>query len=143
VLLAAIVVATLVRVASTHHVFAAVVDEPVHIAAGYDWVVRHSNAFDPVHPPLARLVCVRLDGPISEEDVHALERVAIVAALLITRQSAVLAVENKYQGDFLRDLLVRGTGEESYVEEHASARRAAELIGLLESSAPRAIGAVP
>jgi PucR family transcriptional regulator, purine catabolism regulatory protein len=70
---------------------------------------------------LARLVCVRLDGPISEEDVHALERVAIVAALLITRQSAVSAVENKYQGDFLRDLLVRGAGEESYVEEHASA----------------------
>ena len=59
---------------------------------------------------LARLVCVRLDGPISEEDVHALERVAIVAALLITRQSAVSAVENKYQGDFLRDLLVRGAG---------------------------------
>jgi len=44
-----------------------------------------------------------------------------VAALLITRQSAVSAVENKYQGDFLRDLLVRGAGEESYVEEHVSA----------------------
>ena len=54
---------------------------------------------------LARLVCVRLDRPITEDDVHALERVAIVAALLITRQSAVSAVENKYQGDFLRDLL--------------------------------------
>ena len=70
---------------------------------------------------LARLVCVRPDGPITEEDVHALERVAIVAALLITRQSAVSAVENKYQGDFLRDLLVRGAGEESYVDEHVSA----------------------
>ena len=70
---------------------------------------------------LARLVCVRLDRPITEVDVHALERVAIVAALLITRQSAVSAVENKYQGDFLRDLLVRGVGEESYVEEHVSA----------------------
>ncbi len=70
---------------------------------------------------LARLVCVRPDGAITEEDVHALERVAIVAALLITRQSAVSAVENKYQGDFLRDLLVRGAGEESYVDEHVSA----------------------
>jgi purine catabolism regulator len=70
---------------------------------------------------LARLVCLRLDQPISEEDVHALERVAIVAALLITRQSAVSAVENKYQGDFLRDLLVRGAAEESYVEEHVQA----------------------
>ena len=64
---------------------------------------------------------MRLDGPITEVDVHALERVAIVAALLITRQSAVSAVENKYQGDFLRDLLVRGVGDESYVEEHVSA----------------------
>jgi purine catabolism regulator len=70
---------------------------------------------------LARLVCVRLDGAIAEQDVHALERVAIVAALLITRQSAVSAVENKYQGDFLRDLLVRGVGDESYVDEHVAA----------------------
>jgi hypothetical protein len=56
-LLAAIVIVTLVRVAATHHVFSAVLDEPVHIAAGYDWLVRHSNGFDPVHPPLARLIC--------------------------------------------------------------------------------------
>jgi purine catabolism regulator len=67
------------------------------------------------------LVCLRRDRPITEVDVQALERVAIVAALLITRQSAVSAVENKYQGDFLRDLLVRGVGDESYVEEHISA----------------------
>ncbi|HEV2720842.1 MAG TPA: glycosyltransferase family 39 protein [Thermoanaerobaculia bacterium] len=56
-LLAAIAVAGLVRVAATHHVFSAVIDEPVHIAAGYDWLHRHTNAFDPVHPPLARIVC--------------------------------------------------------------------------------------
>jgi len=55
--LAAIVVVALVRVAATHHVFSAVIDEPVHIAAGYEWLVKHSNAFDPVHPPLARIVC--------------------------------------------------------------------------------------
>jgi purine catabolism regulator len=70
---------------------------------------------------LARLVFLRLGGDVSEEDVHALERVAIVAALLITRQSAVSAVENKYQGDFLRDLLLRGSAEEAYVEEHLQA----------------------
>jgi 4-amino-4-deoxy-L-arabinose transferase-like glycosyltransferase len=56
-LLAAIVVLTVVRVAATHHVFSAVLDEPVHIAAGYNWIVKHSNAFDPVHPPLARAIC--------------------------------------------------------------------------------------
>jgi purine catabolism regulator len=70
---------------------------------------------------LARLVCVRLEGRVDEEDVHALERVAIVAALLITQQSAIGAVENKYQGDFLRDLLVRGVVEEAYAAEHAQA----------------------
>jgi len=56
-ILIAIVVVTLVRVGATHRVFSAVLDEPVHIAAGYDWLVRHSNGFDPVHPPLARLIC--------------------------------------------------------------------------------------
>lgn len=57
VLLAAIILVTLVRVAATHHVFAAVVDEPVHIAAGYYWLARHTTSFDPVHPPLARAIC--------------------------------------------------------------------------------------
>jgi len=70
---------------------------------------------------LGRLIAIRIGGPIAEEDVHALERVAIVAALLITRQSAVAAVENKYQGDFLRDLLVRGVADDGYVEEHGQA----------------------
>ena len=56
-LLALLLAVTLARVAATHRVFSAVVDEPVHIAAGYAWLVGHSNAFDPVHPPLARLVC--------------------------------------------------------------------------------------
>jgi 4-amino-4-deoxy-L-arabinose transferase-like glycosyltransferase len=55
-LLIAIIVVTLVRVGATHRVFSAVLDEPVHIAAGYEWLVHHSNGFDPVHPPLARLI---------------------------------------------------------------------------------------
>jgi PucR family transcriptional regulator, purine catabolism regulatory protein len=70
---------------------------------------------------LARLVCARTDGPISENDVHALERSAAVAALLITREEAVTAVENKYRGDFLRDLFLRRAGDDQYVEEHAEA----------------------
>ncbi len=68
---------------------------------------------------LARLVCVRPGAPISSDDVHALERAATVAALLITRQEAVTAVENKYQGDFLRDLFLGRAGGEDYVTEHA------------------------
>ncbi len=73
---------------------------------------------------LARLVCLRPDEPMSSDDVHALERAAAVAALLITREEAVTAVENKYQGDFLRDLLMRrATGlanDQAYVAEHAA-----------------------
>ncbi|NPC95980.1 helix-turn-helix domain-containing protein [Nocardioides sp. zg-DK7169] len=68
---------------------------------------------------LARLVCLRPDAPIDSDDIHALERAAAVAALLITREQAVTAVENKYQGDFLRDLFLRRAGDEDYVAEHA------------------------
>ena len=68
---------------------------------------------------LARLVCLRAHGPVDHDDVHALERAAAVAALLITREEAVTAVENKYQGDFLRDLLLRRASDEDYVAEHA------------------------
>jgi purine catabolism regulator len=72
---------------------------------------------------LARLIAVKLDGPITADDVHALERAAAVAALLITRQEAITAVENKYQGDFLRDLFLHrtgGTNSDDYVAEHAA-----------------------
>ena len=68
---------------------------------------------------LARLACFRAGSSISSDDVHALERAAAVAALLITRQEAVTAVEKKYQGDFLRDLFLRRAGDEAYVAEHA------------------------
>jgi purine catabolism regulator len=67
---------------------------------------------------LARLVCLRSDGPLTSDDVHALERAAAVAALLITRQEAITAVENKYQGDFLRDILLRRAVGADYVTEH-------------------------
>ena len=67
---------------------------------------------------LARLVAISRE-PITADDVHALERAAAVAALLITREEAVAAVENKYQGDFLRDLLLRRTADPAYVAEHA------------------------
>ena len=70
---------------------------------------------------LARLVSFRPGSAISAADVHALERAAAVAALLITREEAITAVENKYQGDFLRDLFLRRAGDERYVEEHTAA----------------------
>jgi purine catabolism regulator len=68
---------------------------------------------------LARLVCVRADGPITDLDVRAMERASAVAALFITRQEAVAAVESKYRGDFLRDVFLGRAGEQAYVVEHA------------------------
>ena len=69
---------------------------------------------------LARLVCYSPDRPIAAEDVSALERAATVAALLLTRQQAVAAVENKYRGDFLRDVFLGRAGDETFVVEHAA-----------------------
>ncbi|OLE26150.1 MAG: CdaR family transcriptional regulator [Actinobacteria bacterium 13_1_20CM_3_71_11] len=43
--------------------------------------------------------------PLTDADIHGLERAATVAALAITKQLAVAAVEGKYRADFLRDLL--------------------------------------
>jgi purine catabolism regulator len=43
--------------------------------------------------------------PLTDADIHYLERAATVAALAITKQLAVAAVESKYRADFLRDLL--------------------------------------
>jgi DNA-binding PucR family transcriptional regulator len=43
--------------------------------------------------------------PLTDADVHSLERAATVAALAITKQLAVAAVEDKYRADFLRDLV--------------------------------------
>ena len=70
---------------------------------------------------LARVVCVRATTPIDADDTHALERVATVAALLITREQAVSAVEDKYRGDFLRDVFLGRAGRPAYVVEHAAA----------------------
>lgn len=70
---------------------------------------------------LARLVCLRRHGPISADDVHALERAAAVAALVIVHQEAVTAVENKYRGDFLRDVFLGRAGGAAWVVEHAGA----------------------
>lgn len=89
-------------------------DDGVAVAGG--WLSEHRVTAGGTD--LARLVCFRSDGRSTSDDVHALERAATVAALLITRQEAVTAVENKYQGDFLRDLLLRHVAEPQYVAEH-------------------------
>jgi purine catabolism regulator len=61
--------------------------------------------------------------PLTDADVHSLERAATVAALAITKQLAVAAVEDKYRADFLRDLV---TGR---VEDVAAAMAYARTFG--------------
>jgi purine catabolism regulator len=98
---------------------------------------------------LARLVALRPEGTIHSSDVHALERAAIVAALLVTRVEAITAVENKYRGDFLRDVFLGRAGEEEYVAEHAQAfgwhldRPVMVVVAVLDPDAMAALGPDP
>lgn len=50
--------------------------------------------------------------------VLALGRAATAVALSISREQAVSAVENKYRGDFLRDVFLGRAGSEEFVREH-------------------------
>lgn len=63
---------------------------------------------------LGRMIAVRADRPWDGLDVITLERAATVAALVVTRELAVAAVERKYRGDLLRDVLIgRMAGEDA------------------------------
>lgn len=52
---AVLTVVAVVRVASTHRVFSATVDEPIHLASGYEWF-KGEMTLDLTHPPLARVL---------------------------------------------------------------------------------------
>jgi len=65
-----------------------------------------------------RLVHVRQRGNISLADRAVLERAATVFALAITKSIAVQAVEAKYRGDFVRDVLIGRAGAPEAVVEH-------------------------
>lgn len=69
---------------------------------------------------LARLVAFDPERVVPKDDVHALQRASAVAALLISQQQAVSAVESKYRGDFLRDVLSGRAGDASRVQEYAA-----------------------
>ena len=53
-----------------------------------------------------------------EVEITALQRAATAIALSITRDQAVSAVENKYRGDFLRDIFLGRAGTDEFVREH-------------------------
>jgi 4-amino-4-deoxy-L-arabinose transferase-like glycosyltransferase len=53
---AVIALVTVFRIAATHAVFSPTYDEPVHVAAGYQYWTEHQYTTDRAHPPLARIV---------------------------------------------------------------------------------------
>ena len=60
------------------------------------------------------------DGRLHAGDVTALEAAATVAALVVTKALAVRAVEAKYQGDFLHDLVSGRPGSAEHAVPHAA-----------------------
>jgi len=56
---------------------------------------------------------------LTADDVHVLERAATVAALAITKEQAVSAVESKYRAEFLRDALAGRAGTSDEAVAHA------------------------
>lgn len=68
---------------------------------------------------LGRLVLIRQDQ-FTAEDTHVVGQATTAAALAITKQQAVAAVEGKYRGDFLRDALLGRAGDPERVAAHAA-----------------------
>ncbi|MFC7381428.1 PucR family transcriptional regulator [Sphaerisporangium rhizosphaerae] len=105
------------EVAGLLDVAVAVVDPSGHIlsAAGDEAALRAAPAVSggdhTVVPVVAgghhhgRIVAHSPTGVLRDGDIGILERAATVAALVVTRQEAVTAVESKYRADFLRDVL--------------------------------------
>lgn len=65
-----------------------------------------------------RIATFSRDRMLDGRDLHVLERAATVAALAVTKQLAVRAVEGKYRGDFLRDVLSARAGNREQVIAH-------------------------
>ncbi|MBT2209776.1 MULTISPECIES: PucR family transcriptional regulator [Actinomadura] len=65
-----------------------------------------------------RIIAFSPGGTLRGTDLGILERAATVAALVVTKQQAVAAVESKYRADFLRDILAGRAGEDDRVVAH-------------------------
>src|SRR4051812_34237233 len=54
VVLFVLIALPVVRIAATYRVFSQTADEPMHIAAGFQWLTTNRYDLDAEHPPLAR-----------------------------------------------------------------------------------------
>ncbi|TDD76545.1 PucR family transcriptional regulator [Actinomadura rubrisoli] len=65
-----------------------------------------------------RIIAFSPGGTLRGTDLGILERAATVAALVVTKQQAVAAVESKYRADFLRDVLAGRAGDDDRIVAH-------------------------
>ncbi|MEO7263241.1 MAG: PucR family transcriptional regulator ligand-binding domain-containing protein [Jatrophihabitantaceae bacterium] len=95
-----------------------------------------------------RIVAFR-QQPLPLGTVQALERVAIVAALTITKELAVSAVEGKFRGDYLRDVLTGQVPVDERVVQHCRSlgwdidRPMVVLVAELDAAEPSKAGVAP
>jgi PucR family transcriptional regulator, purine catabolism regulatory protein len=67
-----------------------------------------------------RVALISPGRSLDESDIRVLEQAAATAALVITKELAVAAVESKFQGDFLRDLLAGRAGDPAHTVRHCA-----------------------
>lgn len=111
--------------------------------AGQQWAVVEVIAGGVNHGSIAAWSDQR---SFEASDVTVLENAATVAALVVTREAAVAAVESKYRADFLRDVLDGRGGERSRVLSHAATlgwdlvRPVIVAVGELDPRPPESAG---
>ena len=87
-------------------------------ADGTSWAVAEIGAAGLDHGRLAAFSTTR---ELDDDDLVAVQRSATVCALVVTRELAVAAVEDRYRADYLRDLLHGRAGDDGDVVAHGEA----------------------
>jgi len=93
IFIAALTLIAVIRVASTHRVFSATLDEPIHLAAGYEWFDGAYRG-DVTHPPLSRIFFAL---PFRLADFPRL-----TGTNMIDRGNQLLYYENRYEKNLAR-----------------------------------------
>ena len=94
--------------------------EPVGLRTGQGERVRRAVVrISAGSADLGRIAAFSLDRPLHDEDLHLLQGAATVAALAMTKDQAVAAVQSKYRAEFLRDALSGRAGGAAEAVAHA------------------------
>lgn len=88
------------------------------VTEGVSWAVAEIGAAGLDH---GRLAAFSLTRSLDDDDLVAVQRSATVCALVVTRELAVAAVEDRYRADYLRDLLHGRAGGDRDVVAHGEA----------------------